>query len=159
MSTLYEYIQQIDEIIAGATDEDGVIDYDSIKDELEALQMSRDEKVDNCIKYAKSRKAMAEALKNEKAAIAKRQKQAENEYEKMVDYIAFCLNGEKYESLAGKVQYRMSQKVIIEEYAQVPERYVRWKAEPDKVALREDLKKGMLFSGIHLDEQLKANLK
>ena len=65
MASLFEYNRQLDELFARATDEDGKID-ESMMEELEALQMDRDEKLDNCIWFYKSRKAMAAALKDEK---------------------------------------------------------------------------------------------
>ena len=82
MASLFEYNRQLDELFARATDEDGTID-ESLTEELEALQMDRDEKLDNCIWFYKSRKAMAAALKDEKKAIERRQKTAEREAESM----------------------------------------------------------------------------
>ena len=157
--SLFNYLTQIDDIIAGATDEDGVIDYDSIKDELEALQLAKDEKIDNCISFIKSRTAMAEALKNEKMAINRRQQQAENEAQRVKEYLAFCLDGSKWESTAGKVSYRRSESVEVTNLLALPEEYQKWKLEADKAALKADLKEGAIIDGAHLIEKINTIIK
>ena len=160
MSTsLFNYIQQIDDIIAGATDEDGVIDYESIKDEFEALTLKRDEKIDNIISFIKSRKAMAEALKAEKNNIAKRQQQAEREAERMKEYLAFCLDGSKWESTAGKVGYRKSQQVVIDNIDALPEEYIRIERVPSKSAIKEDLKQGVIVDGAHIVDNINVTIR
>lgn len=157
--SLFNYIQQIDEIMASATDEDGVIDYDSIKDELEDLQLAKEEKVDNVISFIKSRRAMAEALKNEKAAIAKRQQQAEREADRMKEYLAFCLDGSKWESTAGKVSYRKSQQVIIDNIDELSDEYIHYEPKADKTAIKEDLKQGVIVSGAHMVDNINTIIK
>lgn len=160
MSTsLFNYIQQIDEIIAGATDEDGVIDYESIKDEFETLALKRDEKIDNIISFIKSRKAMAEALKAEKNNIAKRQQQAEREVDRMKEYLAFCLDGSKWESTAGKVSYRKSQQVVIDDVDALPEEYIRIERVPSKSAIKEDLKQGVIVDGAHMVDNINVTIR
>lgn len=160
MSTsLFNYIRQMDDIIAGATDEDGVIDYESIKDEFEALQLAKDEKVDNVISFIKSRRAMAQALKEEKNALAKRQQQAEREAERMTDYLAFCLDGSKWESTAGKVYYRKSQSVIVDNIDELSDEYIRVERIPSKTAIKEDLKQGIIVNGAHIEENVNTIIK
>lgn len=160
MSTsLFNYIQQIDDIIASATDEDGVINYESIKDEFEALTLKRDEKIDNIISFIKSRKAMAEALKAEKNNIAKRQQQAEREVERMKEYLAFCLDGSKWESTAGKVSYRKSQQVVIDDIDALPEEYIRIERVPSKSAIKEDLKQGVIVDGAHMVDNINVTIR
>lgn len=160
MSTsLFNYIRQIDDIVAGATDEDGVIDYDSIKDEFEALTLAKEEKIDNIISFIKSRKAMAEALKNEKSAIAKRQQQAEREAERMTEYLVFCLDGSKWESTAGKVSYRKSQSVAIDDYDVLSDEYIKWEPKANKTAIKNDIKQGIIVRGAHIEESTNTIIK
>ena len=149
MASLFEYNRQLDELFARATDEDGTID-ESLTEELEALQMDRDEKLDNCIWFYKSRKAMAAALKDEKKAIERRQKTAEREADRMKDYLAFCLHGEKHESAAGKISYRKNQTVEVTDLDKLPDEFKRWKAEPNKTALKDELIEGVIIEGAHL---------
>ena len=140
--TLYDYVKELDEIIMNATDEDGVISED-LTERLDELEMEISEKVDNCIKYYKSRKAMAEALKNEKMAITKRQQVAENEAERMKDYLAYCLNGEKFESVSGKISYRKSKVVEIDDLNLLPEEMLKVVISADKVAIKKAIEEGV----------------
>lgn len=160
MSTsLFNYIQQIDDIVASATDEDGVIDFDSIKDEFEALTLAKEEKVDNVISFIKSRKAVAEALKNEIKNMLRRQKQAEREADRMKEYLAFCLDGSKWESTAGKVYYRRSQSITIDNIDELSDEYIRIERIPDKMAIKDDLKQGVIVNGAHVEENINTIIK
>ena len=156
--TLYDYVKELDEIILKATNEEGEIEADVIA-ELDALEMEISEKVDNCIKYFKSRKAMAEALKREKIAISDRQRVAENEAQRMKEYLTFCLNGEKWESVAGKISYRKSKAVEIDDMQLIPEEFLRYEIKPDKTELKKMLEQGEDVSGCHLEENTSTIIK
>lgn len=159
MASLFEYNKRIDEILANATDEDGVID-ESVFEELDALELAREEKIDNCIAFYKSRKAMAEALKNEKKAIESRQKTAENEMQRMKDYLAFCLNGQKHESTAGKVSYRKNEVVEITNIEMLPTDMLRYRdPEPNKPMIKKALKEGNKVTGAELAETVSTIIK
>lgn len=159
MASLFNYIRQIDELFARATDEKGEIDFDSIKDDLNALEMNKAEKIDNCIAFYKSRKATAEALKKEKQAIADRQKSAENEAERMKNYLAFCLGGDKWESTAGKISYRKTERVEVTDANKIPEEYRKWSFEPDKASIKEDIKQGVIIAGATICENISTIIK
>ena len=160
MATLFEYNEKIDEIMAKATDEEGVIDFALIEQELNAVEMERAEKIDNVLSYIKSRKAMSEALKAEKMAIAKRQKSAENEAESLKKYLGIALKGEKYESTAGKVSYRKSEVVHIDDITKLPDEYLTFKPEANKTAIKDAIKKdGVLISGAWIEEKQNTIIK
>ena len=160
MATLFDYNAKIDEIMAKATDEEGVIDYSLIEQELDAVSMERAEKIDNIISYVKSRKAMADALKAEKMAIAKRQKTAENEAENLKKYLGIALKGEKWESTAGKVSYRKSEVVHIDDLGKIPDDYITYKPEANKTAIKEAIKKdGEIIAGAWIEEKVNTQIK
>lgn len=152
MATLFEYVKEIDEIIANATDEDGVINDELLTAKLDELEIKRDEKIDNCINFFKSRRAMSEALKNEKLAIAKRQQVAENEAERMKNYLAYCLGGSKWESVAGKISYRKSVVVDVDDDFS-DERFITYEPKVSKTDIKEALKRGEDVSGARLVEK------
>ena len=160
MSTLFEYVKAIDEIIINNTDEDGVIS-DEALEELNTLELLKDEKVDNCISFYKSRKAIAEALKQEKANINKRQQTAENEAEWMKNYLASCLDGSKWESTAGQISYRKSETVEIDDVQLLSKEYVTEVTEikPDKTAIKKAIKEGVGVLGAHLEEHINTMIK
>ena len=157
--TLWEYNIAIAEAVAAATDEDGVINEDLLRVDLDQLEMERSEKIDNCIQYFKNRKAMAEALKKEKQAIEKRQRTAENEAERMKDYLAAALDGSKWESVSGKISYRTSRATIIEDPELLPPQFIRTKIEPDKVSIKEALEAGAIIEGAHIEERTSTIIK
>lgn len=158
MATLFEYITMIDDIIANATDEDGVIDESKLTADLDTLELEKAQKVDNCISFFKSRTAMAEALKNEKMAIAKRQQVAENEAERMKKYLAYCLGGSKWESVAGKISYRKSEVVEVDEDFN-DERFIKYEPKISKSEIKDALKKGEEVSGARLVENQNIQIK
>ena len=75
--TIYEIDQAIMECVDLETGE--IID----TEKLDKLQMERDAKLENVACWIKDLKAEAEALKNEKQALAERQKVAENKMESL----------------------------------------------------------------------------
>lgn len=156
--TLFDYIKEIEDIIFRSTDEDGIIS-DDVIEKLDALELAKEEKVDNCIKFYKSRKAMAEALKNEKIAIAKRQQIAENEAERMKEYLAFCLDGSKWESVAGKISYRNSKAVVIEDEDSIPMDFKIPTYKVDKSAVKFALDKGDNVIGAYIEERMNTIIK
>lgn len=160
MSSLFDYIKAIDEIIANNTDEDGVI-AEEVLAELDALEVAKEEKIDNCISFIKSREAMAEMLKKERQAIAKREKTAENEVERVKQYLTFCLAGAKWESTAGKVSYRRSEAVEVEDLDEIPAIYKTEVTEvkADKKAIKEAIKNGYEVPGARLEERQSTVIK
>lgn len=160
MATLFEYDERIAEIIAKATDEEGNIDTTLVDEELEELEMKREEKIDNLIMYIKSRRAMGEALKAEKTAIGKRQKTAENEAKFALNYLGIALKGKKHESVAGKVWYRKSEEVHVDDISKVPDEYIKYKPEPDKTAIKEAItKNGEIIEGAWIEKKVNTLLK
>lgn len=156
---LYDYIKEIDEIMVKAVDEDGVIIDEELMAKLDELELGKSEKVDNCIKFFKSRKAMAEALKNEKMAIAKRQQTAENEAESIKEYLAYCLAGSKWESVAGKISYRNSKAVEIDDIDAIPENFTTMEIKADKTAIKKAIENGEEVAGAHIEERTSTIIK
>ena len=160
MANLFEYNDMIDEVMAMAVNEDGEIIDDAVMEQLNSLQMERAEKIDNCLAYYKNRKAMAEALKAEKKAIADRQRIAENEAESIKRYLGMALAGEKYESIKGKVSYRRSEEVHVDDITKLPEEYLKYKPEPNKTAIKEAIKKdGVVIEGAWIEEKTNTIIK
>ena len=156
--TLYDYIKEIDDIIEKSTDDDGVIS-DEVLQRLDELELEKSDKVDNCIKYYKSRKAIAEALKTEKLALAKRQQIAENEAERMKEYLAFCLDGSKWESVAGKISYRNSKAVVIDNEDSVPMDYKVATYKVDKTRIKDAIEHGENVIGAYIEERVNTVIK
>ena len=130
-------------------------------DELDALEVSRDEKILNCIYFLKNKQAEAEALKAEKQRFADRQKAAENQVARMKDYMAVCLNGDKWQSAdkTHKITYRRSEEVRAD-VSQISDEFLRYKEpELDKAKIKKALKAGEVIPGAELVEKLNMQVQ
>lgn len=118
---------------------------------LDALNMARNEKVENICLWIKNLKAEAEALKAEKDAFAQRQKSTENKMESLKRYISTYLGGVPFKSTRVAVSFRRTESVEIKEGTTLPDEYLRFKQpEPDKAALKTALKNGATIDGVSL---------
>ena len=70
---------------------------------LDALQMARDEKIENIGCYLKDTLAEAKAIKEEEDNLAARRKAVENRAERLKNLLAYALRGEKWNSPRPKV--------------------------------------------------------
>ena len=107
--TIYEINNEIMNCIDMETGE--VIDTDKLND----LQMERDAKIENVALWIKELKAEAEAIKNEKQALAERQRVAENKAESLKNWLSYALNGEKFKTAKCSISYRNSESVEVTE--------------------------------------------
>lgn len=91
---LYEIDQKIQALVDGAVDEETgevVIDLE----ELEALQMERENKLEGIALVIKNLTADADAIRAEEKKLSDRRKVMENKVERLKGWLAFALNGEK----------------------------------------------------------------
>ena len=151
---LYEIDEAIMNCIDAETGE--IID----TEQLDKLQMGRDAKIENVACWIKDLKAEAEALKNEKQALAERQKVAENKIESLKKWLAYALNGQAFKATRASVSFRKSQKVEIADIYKVDENYLRYKEpEADKTAIKEAIKAGKTVAGATLVENTSVIIK
>ena len=152
---LYEIDNAIDELIRNSVDpETGeVMD---ITDELDALQMEREDKLESVALVIKNLTAEATAIRNEEKALADRRKTAENRVEWLKGYLMQSLAGQKFSTPKVAVSFRSTTAVFIEDDAEFlkdhPE-YARIKTEIDKSALKDALKNGAEVSGAALENR------
>lgn len=130
---------------------------------LEALEIQRDEKIENIALFIKELTAEAKAIKEEKMVLAKRQQNAENKAESLKRYLTSCLDGEKFFTPKVAISYRKSQTVeFIDGFDvnQLPEQYQRRvDPEADKTALKNALKEGKEIYGVYLAEHNNTIIK
>jgi hypothetical protein len=105
--TLYE----INEAIMGCVDaETGeIVDFD----QLDALQMARDEKLENIALYIKSLEAEVAAIGAERDALLKRKTVKENKAKRLREYLSFNLDGQPFETPRVALTFRKSTGVKI----------------------------------------------
>lgn len=158
--TLYEINTELAQLIESSIDpETGEINEEAF-DKLEELQMAWDQKVENIGCFIKNLRADAEALKQEKMNLAKRQQYAENKAERLKKYLDDMLAGQTYSSPRVDIKYRKSTQVKCDDITVVPDKYLKVKdPELDKVAIKDALKNGEQVEGCHLEETRSIQIK
>lgn len=145
--TLYEIDKSIEALVNAVDPDTGEITVDN--DALDALLMKRDTKVENIACCIKNLSADAKALKEEEAALSTRRKTTEKKVERLKDYLAYALQGEKFQTAKCAVSFRKSTSVEVDdnfvEWAQTSgnEDLLRYKQpEVDKTAIKARLTSG-----------------
>ena len=158
--TIYEIDNNIMNCIDMETGE--VIDTDKLND----LQMERDAKIENVALWIKELKAEAEAIKNEKQALADRQRVAENKAESLKNWLAYALNGEKFKTAKCSISYRNSESVEVTEEGlealmRDHEDLLTYKSpEPNKKAIKDAIKNdGLTVAGVQLVQKTSTIIK
>ena len=109
--TLYEIEQAILDCLDLETGE--VLDVKK----LNALQIERTAKLEGVVLWIKNLLADVEAYEKEIATFVARKKTAENKVESLKNYLAYALNGEKFNTTKCAVSYRKSQIADIKDEA------------------------------------------
>ena len=157
--TIYEIDQAIMECVDLETGE--IID----TEQLDKLQMERDAKLENVACWIKDLKAEAEALKNEKQALAERQRVAENKAESLKKWLAYALQGEKFKTTKCAISFRKSEAVEVTDEGlnnlmKEHDELLTYKApEPNKTAIKQALKDGLNVEGVQLVQNVSTIIK
>ena len=157
--TIYEIDQAIMECVDLETGE--IID----TEQLDKLQMERETKIEGVACWIKDLKAEAEALKNEKQALAERQKVAENKAESLKKWLAYALQGEKFKTPKCAISFRKSEAVEVtdeglENLMKEHDELLTYKApEPNKTAIKQALKDGLNVEGVQLVQNVSTIIK
>lgn len=151
---LYEIDRQILSLIDEGTGE--IIDFE----QLDKLQMEREQKLENIALWIKNLKAEEESLKTEKQAFEERQRQAKTKRESLERYLSEVLNGETFKTPKVVCSFRKSQRVEVDDVFALPEEYIRYKEpDADKTAIREAIKGGKEFAGVRIVTFLNLQIK
>lgn len=156
---IYEIDQAIMECVDLETGE--IID----TEQLDKLQMERDTKLENVACLIKDLKAEAEALKNEKQALAERQRVAENKVESLKKWLAYALQGEKFKTPKCAISFRKSEAVEVTDEGlnnlmKEHDELLTYKApEPNKTAIKQALKDGLNVEGVQLVQNTSTIIK
>ena len=114
--TIYEIDQAIQNLVDPETGE--LLDYEA----FEALQMAREQKLDNVGAWIKDLQAQARAIREEEQALAERRRVIEAKTERLKGYLDRALQGEKFTSARCAISYRKSSSVDVLDEAKL----LRW---------------------------------
>ena len=152
--TLYEINAAITACVDAETGE--VVDFER----LVALNMEREQKLENIALWIKDLNAEAAAIKAEKKKLGERQAAAENKAESLKEFLSEQLGGQKFSTPRCAVSFRRTKSVNVTDLWKLPEDYLRYSdPKPDKEALGEALKAGQTIEGAELVEKLSTIIK
>lgn len=149
---------EIDEAIMACVDmETGEI-IDS--EQLDALEMEREQKIENIACWIKNLLSDAEALKAQKQVFADRQKAVENKAASLKKYLSDYLAGQKFSTDKVAISFRKTSAVNVIDMTQIPENYLKY-AEPtaDKMAIKAAIKAGEVVPGAEIVEDKSMSIK
>lgn len=130
-------------------------------EELDALELARDEKIEGVGLWIKNLQAEAEAVKKEKDAMADRQRRLEKKAESLKNYLAWALQGEKFSTPRIAMSWRKSESVLIPDEAALDDRFVNIQMikKPDKKLIKDTLKAGLEVPGAELVTKQNLQIK
>lgn len=154
MASLYEINEAILNCVDMETGE--IIDAKA----LEELQLAFDEKVEGIACWIKNLLSDAEAIKQEKMALAARQQAAEKKAESLKNYLSVMLDGSKFKSPKVQISFRKSKQVIVSDLDKIDDDYLKF-AEPtvDKTKVKKALEDGIKLDGVELVEKNNIQIK
>ena len=159
--TLYEIAQEMASLIDQETGE--LKDYEA----FEALQMARDEKIDNMAKWILDLEAEAKMVKERADELAKRAQNAKKKAERLREFLQEYLGGEKRKTADYTIGYRRTEAVEITD----EDRAIAWLMDNDedaltyqnpkisKTAVKEILKSGREVPGAELVERQSMSVR
>ncbi len=154
MATLYD----IDAAILACVDlETGeIID----EEQLAALQMEREQKIESVALWYKNLLSDAAQYAAEEAVFKQKKQQAHAKAEKLKAYLLDALQGEKYKSTRVSISYRNTPRVIVDDVLNLPPRFVRFAdPEPNKTEIAAAIKNGEEVNGAHLESNQSIIIK
>jgi len=147
------------EILACVDQETGeIIDPEA----LTALQMERDQKIENVALWVKDLRAEAEAIGNEVKALTARKKAAENKADRLKEWLGTALGGEIFKTSKVRISYTHNSRLnvidelsvvnYIQTHYQDPEEYLRFQMpEIRKDAVKAAIKDGAEIPGAYIE--------
>lgn len=151
---LYDIDQKMKEAFEKAVDpETGEILDEGALNDFYALDMARDEKIDNILCFIKDLKSDAKAIKAEEDSLAKRRRSADRKAEWLTRYVKNILAGQKFKSARAEASYMKSASVNITDMSLIPSQFLKYAdPTPDKVAIKESIKDGVDVPGAEVVE-------
>ena len=157
MGKLYDIVRDIEDFEYEIDEETGEI---LNANQLDALELEKDNKIEQLCLYIKNLKSDAAAYKAEKDSFAKKQKAAENKAESIKGYVEYILSGDKFKTDRVTVSYRKSEQVECLDMSLVDDDYLRFKEpELDKTKIKKALKDGIKVGGCMLVERQNMQIK
>lgn len=129
-------------------------------EELDELEIERDEKIENIALWIKNLLSDAEAYKREKENFMKKEQTAKKKAEHLKTYLTMCLNGEKFKTDRVQISWRRSEAVEILDPEKIPKGWlVEQEPKIDKAGIKAALKDGEEIPGAELKEKTSIQIR
>lgn len=124
-------------------------------DDLNALDMARNEKLEGCILFIKNCESEANAIKAEITALQARMKRKQAAADRLREYVLYSMESmhdKTFETAKAYARVGYYQRVDVEDMDALPVEYVREKVttSPDKTAIKKAIKAGAEVKGARL---------
>lgn len=155
MANLYEINQAILACVDSETGE--IIDPELLNN----LLMEREAKIEGVVCWIKNLESDALAYKAEKEAFSKRENAAKTKAKSLRAWLTQVLEGQKFSTAKCSVSFRKSTSVEIEDGTELLPEYqtIKTSTEPNKTAIKEALKNGLLVPGCRIVENINPQIK
>jgi hypothetical protein len=142
-----------------AEQNDGIIP-DDLSAKLDAIECTRDLKMENVVKAFKNEAALSDMIRGELKALQQRIKSHDSAAEWLKKYLGnFVKEGEKREFSCGKISWRKSSPVIIDDLKAIPEQYIKVEYSAMKTEIKEAIEKGETITGAHIEQKQNIQIK
>lgn len=129
-------------------------------EQLHALQMEREQKIENVALWYKNLLSDAAQYAAEEAAFKEKKQKAKAQAERVKAYLLDALQGEKYKSTRVSISYTTSNRVIVDDVLNLPPRFVRFaEPEPNKTEIAAAIKNGEEVNGAHIERNQSIVIK
>lgn len=130
-------------------------------EQLDDLQMAREQKCENVALLIKNKEAEKNAVAEQEKVFANRKKTLGNEIDRLKNYLGYALQGEKFSTPRVAVSFRKSESVLVKDKYLIPDSYMNLSVvrEPNKTAIKNALKRGETVMGVELVEKNNVQIK
>lgn len=129
--------------------------------DLDDLQMAREQKIENVGLYIKNLEAEADAVENQEKVFADRKKRIRKKIEGLKGFLGYALQGEPFKTDKVVMSFRRSESVHITDEYLIPDEYKTFTVvkKPDKTVIKKALKDGKEIMGCELVEKSNVQIK
>lgn len=129
-------------------------------EQLQALQMERDQKIESIALWYKNLLSDAAQYAAEEAAFKQKKQVAQKKAERLKQYLQDALQGSNWNSTRVNISHRKTNRVIVDDVLNLPPQYVRFlDPEPNKTEIAAAIKRGEEINGAHMEVNLSMTIK
>ena len=130
-------------------------------EQLDELQLAREQKIENVGLYIKNLEAEADAVENQEKIFADRKKRIRKKIEGLKGFLGYALDGKPFKTDRVVMSFRRSESVHITDEYLIPDEYCEFTVtrRPNKTNLKKALKDGKEIMGVELIEKNNVQIK